>query len=188
MTQQSQPALNNEATNGSQSESDALPKDELFHILSSQRRRHVLRYLAEHGDRVDMRDLAEQVAAWEHDTTVENLHSDQRQRVYIGLYQVHLPKLDDYGIINYNKPRGIVERTHRADQLDQYIHRASATTSEPTPGSGMTSAVRLAAAGAVGTTSLITGWLGIISAWLLLTGTWVVIAVGIIARVFGDDH
>ncbi|MCO8247082.1 MULTISPECIES: hypothetical protein [unclassified Haladaptatus] len=68
-----------------------------------------------------MRDLAEQVAAWENETTVQALTSDERQRVYIPLYQSHLPKLDEEGIIEYNQSRGTIERTELADQLDRYL-------------------------------------------------------------------
>ncbi|MFC4551631.1 DUF7344 domain-containing protein [Halorussus sp. GCM10023401] len=102
-------------------EPKALSKDEIFHLLQNQRRRDVLRYLQGVEGRVAMRDLAEQVAAWEHDTTLQALTSDECQRVYIALYQTHLPKLDEEGIIEYNQSRGIVERTPQADQLDKYL-------------------------------------------------------------------
>lgn len=102
-------------------ETEAFPKDEIFHILQNQRRRYVLRYLEGVEGKVQMRDIAEQVAAWEHDTTLDALTSNQRQRVYIALYQAHLPKLDEKGIISYNQNRGIVERTPRADQLTKYL-------------------------------------------------------------------
>ncbi|KZN26140.1 hypothetical protein A4G99_22960 [Haladaptatus sp. R4] len=109
------PSLPNE------NESENLTKDKIFHILQTQRRRHALRYLKEHDNPVEMRDLAEQVAAWENDTTVQALASDERQRVYIALYQSHLPKLDSEGIIEYNKSRGIVERGDLADEFDPYL-------------------------------------------------------------------
>lgn len=90
-----------------------IAKDDAFHLLQNARWRAVLRYLLAHDDqeRFRMRDLAEEVAAWEHDTTVRQLTSDERQRVYIGLYQSHLPKLDEYGVIRYNQSRGVVEPT-----------------------------------------------------------------------------
>ncbi|WP_255171625.1 DUF7344 domain-containing protein [Natrononativus amylolyticus] len=102
-------------------ESSELTKDDIFHILQTRRRRDALRYLQGTDEPVRMRDLAEQVAAWENETTVEQLSSDERQRVYISLYQSHLPKLDEEGIINYNQSRGIVERTPAADQFDPYL-------------------------------------------------------------------
>jgi hypothetical protein len=111
---------------GQQMDDDAedapvLGMDERFHILQNERRRRVLRYLDGTEGQVRMRDVAEQVAAWEHDTTVEALMSDERQRVYIALYQTHLPKLDEKGVIEYNQSRGIVERTEVADELSPYL-------------------------------------------------------------------
>jgi len=100
---------------------EPLSRDKIFHILQTQRRRDALRFLKDTGGTVEMRDLAEQVAAWENDTTVQALTSDERQRVYIALYQSHLPKLESEGIIRYNKSRGIVERGPLADQFDPYL-------------------------------------------------------------------
>lgn len=98
-----------------------LTEDQIFHLLQNQRRRNVLRYLQGTEGPVRMRDIAEQVAAWEHETTVKALTSNQRQRVYIPLYQSHLPKLDKEGIIDYQQNRGIVERKSRADVLNPYL-------------------------------------------------------------------
>ncbi|MFA9425189.1 hypothetical protein [Natronorubrum sp. A-ect3] len=102
-------------------EEPAFSKDEIFHLLQNERRRMVLRYLRGTEGPVRMRDIAEQVAAWEHDTTVQELTSTQRQRVYIPLYQSHLSKLDKAGIIDYQQNRGIVVRKPLADQIDQYL-------------------------------------------------------------------
>lgn len=110
----------------------ALPKDEIFHLLQNQRRRYVLQYLQEVDGTVEMRDMAEQVAAWEHDTTLQALTSDERQRVYIALYQAHLPKLDEKGVINYNQSRGIVEPTANVEQLTQYLQTPETDETEET--------------------------------------------------------
>ncbi|QCC58085.1 hypothetical protein NP511_06000 [Natrinema thermotolerans] len=105
----------------SPSEEPPFSKDEIFHLLQNERRRMVLRYLRGTNGPVRMRDVAEQVAAWEHDTTVEGLTSTQRQRVYIPLYQSHLSKLDNAGLIEYQKNRGIVERKPLADRVDTFL-------------------------------------------------------------------
>ena len=107
------------------SEEPPFSKDEIFHLLQNERRRMVLRYLRDTDGPVRMRDVAEQVAAWEHDTTVEELTSTQRQRVYIPLYQSHLSKLDEAGLIDYQQNRGIVERKPLADRVDQYLQLES---------------------------------------------------------------
>ncbi|WP_137684076.1 DUF7344 domain-containing protein [Haloarcula mannanilytica] len=130
-------------SDGSQSEesasNDELTRDDLFHVLQCRRRRLVLKYLHEHpGDEpADMSDIAEHIAALEHDTTVDSLRSKQRQRVYIALYQSHLPKMDDAGVINYNQDRGLVEATALADSFDGYLDEEpsllSTTAAESTP-------------------------------------------------------
>ena len=98
-----------------------LSNDDRFHILSNQRRRYVLYYLTECEGPVEMRKLTDQVAAWEHETTIEALNSTQRQRVYIPLYQNHLPKLAAHDIITYNQSRGYVEAKPRLSQLLPYL-------------------------------------------------------------------
>lgn len=88
----------------------SLSKDTAFHILQSDRRRALLRYfLAAEKTSFVMRDVAERIAANEHDTTRGQLTSEERNRVYISLYQSHLPTLDDNGIISYNKERGLIQ-------------------------------------------------------------------------------
>lgn len=71
-----------------------------------------------------MGDLAEIVSAKEHDVTVAELTSTQRQRVYIPLYQKHLPKLDKKGIIEYNQSRGVVRPTDRLEIFRPYLEAA----------------------------------------------------------------
>lgn len=52
--------------------------------------------------------MAEHIAALENDIEVSELSSRQRKSVYVALYQ-YLPKLDRYGVIEYDKQRGTVE-------------------------------------------------------------------------------
>jgi len=110
-----------------------LDKNQLFHLLQNERRRAVLRYLeGREGEAVRMRDIAEQVAAWEHDTTLQALTSDERQRVYIALYQSHLDKLADAGVIEYNKPRGIVRTTELFPGVVEYVDVNTSSTATGT--------------------------------------------------------
>lgn len=111
-----------------------ISKDDVFHLLQCGRRRAVLRILSAHEDQsvFRMRDVAEAVAAWEHETTVAKLHSDQRQRVYISLYQSHLPKLDDQGVIAYNQSRGIIEPGPLLAVLEPYLGDGSVASEQLT--------------------------------------------------------
>ena len=102
-------------------EPEALSLDLIFEVLKNRRRRDVIRYLEEQSERTSLSDLAEHVAALENDTTTQALTSSQRKRVYVGLYQCHLPKMDDMDIVNFNQDRGYVELGANVDQLDPYL-------------------------------------------------------------------
>ena len=98
-----------------------LPLDVIFELLKNQRRRYLLRYLEEQDGKVPLGELAEHVAALENNTTVNALTSGQRKRVYVGLYQCHLPKMDDAGVIDFNRDRGLIELNESASQLEAYL-------------------------------------------------------------------
>jgi len=106
-----------------------LSKDVLFELLKNQRRRDVLRYLSARDEVVTLSDLAEHVAALENDIPESQLSSQQRKRVYVALYQCHLPILDRANVVEFNQARGRIKRTPRADQLEPYLveHYPSAT-------------------------------------------------------------
>jgi DNA-binding transcriptional ArsR family regulator len=108
-------------TSASRRSSEPLSKDDIFTVLSNERRRFVLRYLKDHEGAAEIRDLAQQVAAWENDVSVQELNYRQRKRVYTSLHQTHLPKLDDTGIVEYDRDRKTVELTDRIETLDIYL-------------------------------------------------------------------
>ncbi|MFC7082599.1 DUF7344 domain-containing protein [Halorussus caseinilyticus] len=100
---------------------EELSRDLVFDVLKNRRRRYALHYLRRADGSVQLSELAEQVAAWENDITVDTISAAERKRVYTALYQSHLPKLDDAGIVEYNQNRGIVELSGAAEQLDVYL-------------------------------------------------------------------
>ncbi len=106
-------------------EDERLSKDVIFELLKNRRRREVLTYLLEAEETVTLGELAEQIAAWENDTEVSALSSDQRKRVYVALYQTHLPKMDDAGIVEYDQDRGLISLSDNADLLMMYLDTES---------------------------------------------------------------
>ncbi len=102
-------------------DTDRLSKDVIFELLKNRRRRQVLAYLLENEATVTLGELAERIAAWENDTEVAALSSDQRKRVYVALYQTHLPKMDDAGIVDYDQDRGLITLADNADLLVMYL-------------------------------------------------------------------
>lgn len=105
-----------------------LPLDQLFEILKNSRRRETIRYLHENGGDATLSDLAEHIAAIENDTTIRAISSSQRKRVYVGLYQCHLPKMDDTDVVDFNQNRGTIELGPNADQLDAYLEEPEPQT------------------------------------------------------------
>ncbi|WP_323675906.1 hypothetical protein [Halorubellus sp. PRR65] len=104
-----------------------LELDQVFEILKNQRRRYVLQYLNDVDDTVSMSDLAEEIAALENGKEVSQLSSSERKRVYVGLYQCHLPKMDSMGVVSFNKPRGLIEPGPNAEVFDEYLETDAET-------------------------------------------------------------
>ncbi|WP_138004366.1 DUF7344 domain-containing protein [Halalkalirubrum salinum] len=101
---------------------------EVFEILKNDRRRMVIEYLKNQEDGCATLDVvAEHIAAIENGVDVSQISSSQRKRVYIGLYQCHLPKMDEYGVVDYEKSRGTIELKD-ISQFDRYLD----TDAEPT--------------------------------------------------------
>jgi hypothetical protein len=65
--------------------------------------------------------MAEYIAAKENDIETRAVSSSQRKRVYIGLYQCHLPKLAGVGVVDFDKDRGDIALRPEAAQLDAYL-------------------------------------------------------------------
>jgi hypothetical protein len=105
-----------------------LPLDQTFELLKNKRRRAVLEYLREtEEDVVPIGELAEHIAAVENDIEVEAVSSSQRKRAYVGLYQCHLPKMDDMDVIEFRKNRGEISRANNADQLERFLDHEPGT-------------------------------------------------------------
>lgn len=99
----------------------SLSQDVVFDILSSPRRRYVLYLLRDAGEPVELTTLAEHVAAWENDVEVTEITEQERKRVYVSLYQTHIPRLDEADVVEYNKETGLVSLAGEAREIDSYL-------------------------------------------------------------------
>lgn len=95
--------------------------DVLFDLLKNERRRESIAYLKEHDGHSTISELSEHIAAKENDLPLEAINSRQRKRVYIGLYQCHLPRMADAGVVTFDKNRGDVALTGLVTLLDPYL-------------------------------------------------------------------
>lgn len=99
----------------------SLGQDEVFEILSSARRRYAISILLQNDEPMALTELAEEIAAIEGDTTVGDLEKQQRKRVYVSLYQTHIPKLADAGVVDYDADSGNVTLARGAQEIDTYL-------------------------------------------------------------------
>lgn len=90
--------------------------DAVHELLSSRRRRYVLSYLLEE-ERAHLTTLSQRIVANEHDRDPDELPVDIRQQTYLDLYHTHVPKLTEYGIVEYCDEEGAVRLTETDDAL-----------------------------------------------------------------------
>lgn len=105
----------------SQSSTAEITQDLAYDILSSSRRRFVISALRSEGGTMELNELSERLAAWENDTRVEDLTDQQIKRIYVSLYQTHIPKLSEAGVVSYDQQTGQIRLESTVQHLDRYI-------------------------------------------------------------------
>ena len=93
--------------------------DTAFDLLATERRRHALYCLREADDPVPLLELADRIAEREADSP-----ADDRERIAVSLGQVHLPKLADAGVVDFDSRDQYV--AHRGDPVvDTFLDHAA---------------------------------------------------------------
>ncbi|WP_299334680.1 DUF7344 domain-containing protein [Haloplanus sp.] len=93
--------------------------DDVFSVLGNERRRLVLGYLkSTDKDSVELGDLATSIAGWEHDKPAGEVSYDERKSVQTSLYQLHLPKMDELGFVEFDRRCGTVTLTDLGTELE----------------------------------------------------------------------
>jgi hypothetical protein len=155
---------------------DDLPLDVTFEVLKNRRRRLVLEYLRDTEETVTIGELAEHIAAIENDISVKQLNAQQRKRVYIGLYQCHLPKMDDAGVVDFDQNRGRIEPGENVAGLYDYLdvgEDVEQRSLEPLYlGSSLGFAVLFFGAHAAGAALLATAFVVVFLAFVLCVSCW----------------
>lgn len=97
----------------------AAHKNEVFSLLSNQRRRHVLQVCEGADTPIGISELSERVAALEYGKDRKKLDSDERKRVYTAMKQTHLPAMERAGVIEYDGRE--VRLTDKAEEMEVYM-------------------------------------------------------------------
>lgn len=92
---------------------------EVHEVLRNERRQHVIEILRAAGDRMEARELANDIA--EAETGQSPPPDNIRQSVHVALHQTHLPKLDDLEIVAYDTRSKTVELLERGEDMAVYM-------------------------------------------------------------------
>lgn len=89
----------------------------LFGVLADARQRRILYYLVENGGTWTLEAIGKHLAAWENETTVEPTTEEMQNRVTAGMHHADVPKLEDYGFIEYDPETGRMTYTEQTEEI-----------------------------------------------------------------------
>lgn len=110
---------------------DTLPAEQVYTILANERRRRALEQLGTVGGIVTVHELSALVAG--HETGQSPPPKRSRESVYTSLVQTHLPKLEELGVVAYDRETQTIELSRHARDVALYteiVASAGVTWSE----------------------------------------------------------
>lgn len=102
--------------------------DDVCSVIKNARRRLVIRAVALKRGEIPIGELADLCTQYEQGGP--EFTCQERKRAYVALYQTHLDTLDDAGVINYDKSRGVVTPGPRLDAYDDALKLLSTACRE----------------------------------------------------------
>ena len=104
-----------------ESSRDLTPSDAHM-LLSSMRRREAFRIIVSRGS-ITKRELVREVSEIEFGKPIQQITSQERKRVHVALYQSHIPKLEEYGVIDVE--RDVYTAAENASYVLEFDHKIS---------------------------------------------------------------
>lgn len=94
-----------------------LSKNDIFDVLRNERRRGIIEVLHKHGE-MSIRDISEYIA----DMGIgDETNNKLRKSIYISLIQTHIPKLENLGIIEYDRHNDAVKLLPNVENVTLYM-------------------------------------------------------------------
>lgn len=112
----------NEPTDGGE---PFLSLDEVFELLASRRRRYALYYLRGRQESVHRDEMARHVAAREAGVSPDDVDDAAPSHVAASLHHVHLPRLRDAGLVEYDPRQGDVVPAEQFRRVEPYLDLAA---------------------------------------------------------------
>jgi hypothetical protein len=94
-------------------------REDVFSLLSNQRRRYAVRACQQLETPIELGELAEYVAAEECNKSIMEITGEERRRVYTSLQQIHIDKLEEANVIECE--RKTITPTERLEELEFYL-------------------------------------------------------------------
>lgn len=91
---------------------DISANNSILASLGKTRRQHILGILGDRTSSIDLRELATNLAAEEQEQTLLDVTPDEVDAIQAALIHVHLPKLEDAGLVDWNQSAETVTTTN----------------------------------------------------------------------------
>lgn len=101
----------------------ARSRDTLFEVLSNSRRRYILSRIRAADEPIELSEIAREIGARESQIPPAELGQTAKKRVYVSLYQTHVPKLEAVGLVEYDDETKTVSVTERTGEIDRVLGR-----------------------------------------------------------------
>lgn len=93
----------------------------VLELCQDRHRRIVLAVLASEDRSLTVRDLEKTILKYNHHASPTAVSEDESMRIRLSLHHVHLPKLAELSLVEYDRERGLVEPTARFDRLQPQL-------------------------------------------------------------------
>ena len=108
--------------------------DTVLDVCEHKPRRIVLTALTDRQQSVSINDLTNAIVKHNHHTPPTEVADETVTQIQTALHHVHLPKLAEAGLIQYDPERQLVEPTAQLDRAESHVSVMLAVDSElPTP-------------------------------------------------------
>lgn len=91
-------------------------------LLANEGRLSLLKIVDEASEPLSLETLAERIAAHETNRPATEVEATHRKRVYVSIYQTHVPRLRSTGLIEYEKQTGTVAAGPQMEPAAQIIY------------------------------------------------------------------
>ena len=99
---------------------NTLERETVYSLLSDDTREYLLWYLSK-TDRTTVGEAADRIAAWKRRSGLETADYGSKRDLRIQLHHDHVPRLEQYDVIDYDRSSGEIVPGPNFDDLEPYV-------------------------------------------------------------------